>query len=69
MRDGQPAHLETCNRRSYGEIVLGDPAAVPPDDPYDQLRAAIGAVFASWYNNRVPPTGPGTGLARAVVPR
>ncbi len=40
-------------RRSYGEIVLADPDAVPPDDPYDQLRAAIGAVFASWQNDRV----------------
>ena len=40
-------------RRCYGEIVLADPDAVPPDDPYDQLRAAIGAVFASWCNDRV----------------
>jgi pyruvate,orthophosphate dikinase len=40
-------------RRCYGEIVLADPDAAPPADPYDQLRAAIGAVFASWYNDRV----------------
>jgi pyruvate, orthophosphate dikinase len=40
-------------RRSYGEIVLGDPDAAPPAAPHDQLRAAIGAVFASWYNDRV----------------
>ena len=40
-------------RRSYGEVVLGDPDAAPPADPHDQLRAAIGAVFASWYNDRV----------------
>jgi pyruvate, orthophosphate dikinase len=40
-------------RRGYGEIVLGDPAAAPPADPYEQLRAAIGAVFASWFNDRV----------------
>ncbi len=40
-------------RRGYGEIVLGDPDAAPPDDPYDQLRAAVGAVFASWHNDRV----------------
>ena len=39
-------------RRGYGEIVLGDPDAPPPDDPHDQLRAAIGAVFASWFNDR-----------------
>jgi pyruvate, orthophosphate dikinase len=40
-------------RRCYGEIVLADPDAAPPADPYDQLRAAIGAVFASWHNDRV----------------
>ena len=34
-------------RRGYGQIVLGDPDASPPDDPHDQLRAAIGAVFAT----------------------
>jgi pyruvate,orthophosphate dikinase len=40
-------------RRSYGEIVLADPDAAPPADPHDQLRGAIGAVFASWNNERV----------------
>jgi pyruvate, orthophosphate dikinase len=40
-------------RRCYGEIVLADAHAGPPADPYDQLRAAIGAVFASWHNDRV----------------
>ena len=40
-------------RRGYGEIVLADPDAAPPADPYDQLRGAIGAVFASWNNERV----------------
>lgn len=37
----------------YGETVLGDPGTAPPTDPYDQLRAAIGAVFGSWNNERV----------------
>ncbi len=37
----------------YGEIVLGDSTLAPPDDPYDQLREAIGAVFRSWTNPRV----------------
>lgn len=36
-------------RRSYAEIV--DPAG-PPDGPWDQLRAAIGAVFRSWDSDR-----------------
>jgi len=40
-------------RRGYGEIVLADPDAAPPADPHDQLRGAIGAVFASWRNERV----------------
>ena len=40
-------------RCSYAEIVLADPGAAPPADPYDQLRGAIGAVFASWNNERV----------------
>ncbi|WP_018333060.1 pyruvate, phosphate dikinase [Actinomycetospora chiangmaiensis] len=36
-------------RRSYAEVV--DPAG-PPDDPWEQLRAAIGAVFRSWDSPR-----------------
>ncbi|WAL49331.1 pyruvate, phosphate dikinase [Rhodococcus pyridinivorans] len=39
--------------RSYADIVAGDPNATPPSDPLDQLRAAIGAVFDSWTNERV----------------
>lgn len=38
---------------SFGEIVLDDPEALPPEDPWEQLRAAIGAVFDSWTNDRV----------------
>jgi pyruvate, orthophosphate dikinase len=36
-------------RRSYAEVV--DPAG-PPEDPWAQLRAAIGAVFRSWDSPR-----------------
>ncbi|WP_433801448.1 pyruvate, phosphate dikinase [Actinomycetospora sp. CA-084318] len=36
-------------RRSYAEVV--DPAG-PPEDPWEQLRAAIGAVFRSWDSPR-----------------
>lgn len=39
--------------RSYAETVAGDEHAAPPADPYEQLRAAIGAVFDSWTNERV----------------
>ena len=40
-------------RTGYGEIVRGDRSALPPVDPYEQLREAIGAVFRSWTNDRV----------------
>lgn len=40
-------------RKGYADIVCGDPAAAPPADPWEQLRAAIGAVFDSWNNERV----------------
>ena len=36
----------------YRRIVLGDPTGSVPDDPYDQLRGAISAVFASWNSDR-----------------
>ncbi|WP_156091921.1 pyruvate, phosphate dikinase [Mycobacterium ulcerans] len=35
--------------RMYRRIVAGSD---PPDDPYEQLRAGIGAVFASWNSPR-----------------
>jgi pyruvate, orthophosphate dikinase len=35
-------------RESYANIVVGAPGAEPPADPYEQLHAAIGAVFRSW---------------------
>lgn len=40
-------------RRSYADIVLGDEGGDPPTDAREQLRAAIGAVFDSWTNERV----------------
>lgn len=40
-------------RRSYAGIVLGQADGEPPADPWAQLRAAIGAVFDSWTNERV----------------
>ena len=40
-------------RDSYREIVMDGVGDVPPADPWEQLRAAIGAVFRSWTNDRV----------------
>ncbi|GAA4115681.1 pyruvate, phosphate dikinase [Nocardioides fonticola] len=40
-------------REGYATTVCGDEHAVPPTDPWEQLRAAIGAVFDSWTNERV----------------
>jgi pyruvate,orthophosphate dikinase len=40
-------------KEMYRRIVLGgDETAVVPDDPYEQLRGAIKAVFASWNSDR-----------------
>ncbi|MEJ2863815.1 pyruvate, phosphate dikinase [Actinomycetospora flava] len=40
-------------RRSYADVVgLEDGATEPPDDPWRQLRTAIGAVFRSWDSPR-----------------
>lgn len=45
---------DTLNRfqRMYRDIVLGDDHGVVPDDPQEQLRAAIEAVFRSWTSQR-----------------
>lgn len=52
-------------RTQYRETVLGAPAGAVPEDPWEQLRAAISAVFRSWdspraqtyrRNRRVPAT-------------
>ncbi|AMW35410.1 pyruvate, phosphate dikinase [Haematospirillum jordaniae] len=37
---------------SYKALVMKRSGAPFPDDPYDQLRGAIGAVFSSWMNQR-----------------
>ncbi|MGY2030483.1 pyruvate, phosphate dikinase [Nocardia gipuzkoensis] len=39
-------------RAQYRETVLGDPAGAVPEDPWEQLRAAISAVFRSWDSPR-----------------
>jgi pyruvate,orthophosphate dikinase len=49
---GDPAFVEACRQRfstAYQDIV-GVP--VIPDDPWQQLRAAIEAVFRSWNSDR-----------------
>jgi pyruvate, orthophosphate dikinase len=38
--------------RGYRQIVLRDPAGPVPDDPWEQLRAAVMAVYDSWYSRR-----------------
>lgn len=38
--------------RQYRETVLADEHGDVPDDPWDQLRAAVCAVFASWQSPR-----------------
>ncbi|MEV0247831.1 pyruvate, phosphate dikinase [Nocardia sp. NPDC050712] len=52
---GSPAYASDTHRRflaQYREIVLGDPRADVPEDPWEQLRAAITAVFRSWDSTR-----------------
>ncbi|WP_454198702.1 pyruvate, phosphate dikinase [Nocardia sp. Marseille-Q1738] len=39
-------------RAQYSETVLGDAAGSVPEDPWEQLRAAISAVFRSWDSTR-----------------
>lgn len=39
-------------RHMYRRIVLGDDDGTVPDDPYEQMRGAIEAVFASWNSPR-----------------
>ncbi|PPJ24929.1 pyruvate, phosphate dikinase [Nocardia nova] len=71
---GDPEWAEdTWNRfrTSYAAIVSKQPGSEPPADPYEQLRAAIGAVFDSWTNERVRAYrerhGLGTGGGTAVT--
>jgi pyruvate,orthophosphate dikinase len=39
-------------RHMYRRIVLGDGDGTVPDDPFEQLRGAIAAVFGSWNSAR-----------------
>ena len=48
---GDRDFAEDCLRRfraSWAEVIGGE----PPDEPWDQLRAAVEAVFASWDSDR-----------------
>lgn len=50
-----PRYAADTHRRflaQFREIVLGDPDAPVPADPWEQLRAAIAAVFRSWDSPR-----------------
>ncbi|WP_063813350.1 pyruvate, phosphate dikinase [Nocardia anaemiae] len=50
-----PGYASDTRRRfvtQYREIVLGDPNGVVPQDPWEQLRGAITAVFRSWDSAR-----------------
>ncbi|MEU8899106.1 pyruvate, phosphate dikinase [Nocardia sp. NPDC048505] len=52
---GNPRYASDTHRRflaQYREIVLGDPRAEVPADPWAQLRGAIVAVFRSWESAR-----------------
>ncbi|WP_194818279.1 pyruvate, phosphate dikinase [Nocardia sp. XZ_19_385] len=52
---GSPSYASDTHRRflaQYREIVLGDPRAEVPEDPWEQLRGAITAVFRSWDSAR-----------------
>ena len=49
--DLSPAALEELIAR-YREIVRANASGEFPEDPVEQLRAAIGAVFSSWNNKR-----------------
>ncbi len=52
---GDSAYARDTRRRfeeQYRAIVLDDPNGEVTDDPWQQLRAAIAAVFASWQSPR-----------------
>ncbi|MFE7228729.1 pyruvate, phosphate dikinase [Nocardioides sp. NPDC057577] len=49
--------------RQYRETVLADEQGEVPDDPWDQLRAAVGAVFASWQSPRAVTYRASRGIA------
>ncbi|MFQ6392926.1 pyruvate, phosphate dikinase [Nocardia sp. KC 131] len=50
-----PGYASDTHRRflaQYREIVLGDQSGLVPQDPWEQLRGAITAVFRSWDSAR-----------------
>ncbi|MEU0506204.1 pyruvate, phosphate dikinase [Nocardia sp. NPDC005998] len=50
-----PVYASDTRRRfstQYREIVLGDANGIVPEDPWEQLRGAITAVFRSWDSAR-----------------
>ena len=49
--DLSAAALQTLTE-SYKQLVLEEAGEVFPQDPMEQLWGAVGAVFASWMNNR-----------------
>ena len=63
--DLSAAALQTLTE-SYKQLVLEEAGEVFPQDPMEQLWGAVGAVFASWMNNRAHVCRrSGGGLARA----
>ncbi|WP_433723749.1 pyruvate, phosphate dikinase [Nocardia sp. CA-129566] len=50
-----PVYASDTRRRfstQYREIVLGDANGIVPEDPWEQLRGAVTAVFRSWDSAR-----------------
>jgi pyruvate,orthophosphate dikinase len=55
LESGNPSFAAETHRRfadQYREVVLGGQAEPLPEDPWMQLRAAVIAVFDSWYSPR-----------------
>jgi pyruvate,orthophosphate dikinase len=52
---GDAGYASDTHRRfieQFRRVVLGGRSEAVPDDPWAQLRAAVGAVFASWHSPR-----------------
>ncbi len=52
---GDPSYVSDTHERfvrQYRETVLSDEHGLVPDDPWDQLRGAVAAVFGSWESAR-----------------
>ncbi|WP_330254576.1 pyruvate, phosphate dikinase [Nocardia sp. NBC_00565] len=64
-----PGYARDTRRRfvtQYREIVLGDPNGVVPEDPWQQLRGAITAVFRSWDSARAKTYRRSRGVSDAL---